>query len=37
MIVVDTEDAILICPKDRAQEVKHVVEALRKNNKTKYL
>ncbi len=37
MIVVDTEDAILICPKDRAQEVKHLVEALRKNNKTKYL
>ncbi len=37
MIVVDTEDAILVCPKDRAQEVKHLVEALRKNNKHKYL
>lgn len=37
MIVVDTEDAILVCPKDRAQEVKHLVEALRKNNKSQYL
>jgi mannose-1-phosphate guanylyltransferase len=37
MIVVDTEDAILVCPKERAQEVKHLVEALRKNNKHKYL
>lgn len=37
MIVIDTEDAILVCPKERAQEVKHIVEALRKNNKHKYL
>ncbi len=37
MIVVDTDDAILVCPKDRAQEVKHLVEALKKNNKQKYL
>ena len=37
MIVVDTDDALLICPKDRAQEVKHLVEALRKDNKVKYL
>lgn len=37
MIVVDTDDAILICPKGRAQEVKHIVEALRKNNKAQYL
>lgn len=37
MIVVDTEDAILICPKERAQEVKHLVEALKKNNKLQYL
>jgi mannose-1-phosphate guanylyltransferase len=29
MIVVDTADALLICPADRAQEVKRLVEALR--------
>ena len=37
MIVVDTGDAILVCPKDRAQEVKHIVEALKQNKKHKYL
>ncbi len=37
MIVVDTGDAILVCPKSRAQEVKHIVEALKQNNKHKYL
>lgn len=37
MIVVDTEDVILVCPKSRAQEVKHLVEALKQNNKRKYL
>ncbi len=37
MIVIDTEDAILVCPKERAQEVKHLVEALYKSNRSKYL
>lgn len=37
MIVVDTGDAILVCTKDRAQEVKHIVEALKSKNKDKYL
>jgi mannose-1-phosphate guanylyltransferase len=37
MIVVDTGDAILVCPRDRAQEVKRLVEALKRNNKHKYL
>ncbi len=37
MIVVDTGDAILVCPKERAQEVKHLVEALKRDNKHKYL
>ncbi len=37
MIVIDTEDAILVCPKERAQEVKHLVEALQKSNRLKYL
>jgi len=29
MIVVDTEDATLICPKDRAQEVRRIVDILK--------
>ncbi len=37
MIVIDTDDVILVCPKSRAQEVRHLVEALRRNNKHKYL
>lgn len=31
MIIVDTDDAVLICHKDRAQEVKDIVNILRKN------
>jgi mannose-1-phosphate guanylyltransferase/mannose-6-phosphate isomerase len=30
MIVVDTPDAVLICPKDRAQDVKKIVDILKK-------
>ena len=37
MIIVDTEDALLVCPRSRAQDVKLVVEALRRSGKTKYL
>ena len=37
MIVVDAGDAILVCPKNRAQEVKRLVETLKKNNQLKYL
>ena len=37
MIIVDTEDAILVCPRSRAQDVKRVVEALGRARKTKYL
>lgn len=29
LIVVDTPDALLVCPRERAQEVKHVVAAVR--------
>ncbi|MFY9268578.1 MAG: mannose-1-phosphate guanylyltransferase/mannose-6-phosphate isomerase [Candidatus Manganitrophaceae bacterium] len=32
LVVVDTDDATLICAKERAQEVKKVVEALKKQN-----
>lgn len=35
LIVVDTEDALLICPKERAFEVKKIVEQLKKLPKTK--
>jgi len=37
MIVIDTEDALLICPKDRAQDVKKLVQELEKNGQNKYL
>lgn len=30
LIVVETEDAILVCPRDRAQEVRRVIEELRR-------
>jgi mannose-1-phosphate guanylyltransferase len=37
MIVVETEDAVLVCPKSRAQDVKQMVEALRRQGKGRYL
>jgi mannose-1-phosphate guanylyltransferase len=37
VIVVDTEDALLVCPKSRAQDVKKVVETLGATGKTTYL
>ncbi len=36
-IVVDAGDALLICPKDRAQDVKKIVEQLKKEKREKYL
>ena len=36
LVVIDTEDALLICPRERAQEVRAVVEALKKG-RTEYL
>lgn len=33
MIVVETRDALLVCPKDKAQDVKKVVEELKKMNR----
>ncbi len=30
MVIVDTEDALLICPRDRAQDVRDIVEALKR-------
>ena len=37
IIVVDTGDAILVCHKDRAQDVKQIVEALKQQRKDKFL
>lgn len=37
MVIIETEDAVLVCPKERAQEVKKIVEELRKEGKERYL
>ncbi len=37
MMIIDTKDALLICHKDKAQDVKKVVEILEKKRKQKYL
>jgi mannose-1-phosphate guanylyltransferase len=38
LIVVDTKDALMICPKSKSQEVKKITEELKKNKKlNKYL
>lgn len=37
MIIVDTEDAVLVCPRSRAQDVRKVVEALKRSRKQRYL
>jgi mannose-1-phosphate guanylyltransferase len=37
LVVVDTEDALLVCPKSRAQDVKKVVEELGRSGLSKYL
>ncbi len=37
MIVVDTEEILMICPKDRSQDVKKLVERLKEEDKKEYL
>jgi mannose-1-phosphate guanylyltransferase len=37
LIIVDTEDAVLVCPRDRAQEVKHLVDALKESGDLGYI
>ena len=37
IIIVDTDDALLICNKDNTQEVKEVIANLKASNKTEYL
>jgi mannose-1-phosphate guanylyltransferase len=37
LVVVDTPDALLVCPKERAQDVRLVVEELRRRKLQRYL
>lgn len=37
MVVIDTGDALLVCPKERAQDVKKIVEQLQREGKEQYL
>jgi len=37
LVVVDTKDALLVCKKDRAQEVKKIVNELKEKRKREYL
>lgn len=37
LIIVEADDAILVCHKDKAQEVKNIVEQLKAEGKTRYL
>ncbi len=37
LIIVDTEDALLVCHKDRAQEIKNIVNLLEQRGMDKYL
>ena len=37
LIVVETEDAVLVCSKDRVQDVKKVVDTLQEQGRTELL
>jgi len=37
VVVVDTADVVLVCPRDRAQEVKALVDDLKERGETRYL
>jgi len=37
LLIVDTDDALVVCRKDKAQDVKKVVQYLKEKNKKKYL
>ena len=37
LIIVSTEDSVMVCPKDRAQDVKYIVEKLKEEEKHVYL
>lgn len=37
LVIVDTDDALVVCHKDKAQDIKKVVEYLKEKNKSKFL
>ena len=37
MVVVDTGDVVLVCPRERSQDVRHLVEKLKGQGKEQYL
>ena len=37
VIVVDTDDALLVCAKDKAQDVRKIVQILKAKNLRKYI
>ena len=37
LIIVDTPDAVMVCPRDRAQEVKHLVDELKDSGELGYI
>ncbi len=37
LVIVDTGDAVLICPRDQAQQVRQVVDRLKKDGRNQYL
>jgi len=37
MVVIETDDALLVCPKDKAQLVKNLVEEIKKSKYKKYI
>jgi mannose-1-phosphate guanylyltransferase len=37
MVIVDTEDALLVCPKEREQDVREMVRLLRREERNEYL
>lgn len=37
LVVVETEDAVLVCPKERLQDVKNIVERLEEDGRQEYL
>ena len=37
LIIVDTPDAVLVCPRDRAQDVKSIVDELKDRGEDRFL
>ena len=37
LVIVDTPDAVLVCPRDRAQEVKQLVDQLKDSGELSYI